>query len=117
MNDDPKDSKKIELPFTPESALTVLRDGASCSQSAYRHKSIAEWCDAFWCAFMDVDAPHEIEVLLPILADVDCQWDLYLSNTYSVDELRTMSLDNVELPRAWFTEWLVEANSALSRTT
>jgi hypothetical protein len=102
-------SEPITLPFTREDALRVLSYGASPEQSPYSHKQIAEWCDRFWCQYLDVDAPPQIERLLPVLADVDAQWDLFLANTYSLEELRTQSFEDVRLPTAWFEEWLTQA--------
>lgn len=58
---------------------------------------------------MDVDAGPAIERLMPILADVETQWDLFLANTHSFEELRAMSLDDVRLPVEWFEQWLREA--------
>jgi hypothetical protein len=60
---------------------------------------------------MDVDAPPPIERLLPLLADVDAQWDLFLANTYSLEELRIQSFEGVRLPTEWFEEWLSKART------
>ena len=98
-------SPLIPLPFTAESVDQVLAWGACPDASPYSHKRIAEWCDAFWCEYLEVDAPTEIERLLPILTDVETQWDLYLANTYSLDELRTLSFESVRVPTAWFEDW------------
>lgn len=99
-------SSPIPLPFTAESVAQVLAWGASPDVAPYSHKQIAEWCDAFWCCYLDVDAPAEIERLLPLLTDVETQWDLYLANHYSVDELRTLSFESERMPTEWFGEWL-----------
>ncbi|NKI97841.1 hypothetical protein [Rhizobacter sp. SG703] len=99
----------IQLPFTVESVAKVLAWGAAPDMAPHSHRQIAEWCDRFWCRHLDVDAPEEIERLLPILADVETQWDLYLANTYSLDELRTRSFENERMPTAWFEEWLKAA--------
>jgi hypothetical protein len=42
---------------------------------------------------LDVDTDPEIEKLLPVLTDVETQWDLYLANTYTFEELRSRSLE------------------------
>ncbi|MBX9900189.1 MAG: hypothetical protein K2Y28_05340 [Burkholderiaceae bacterium] len=102
-------SDSIPLPFILESVVRVLAWGSEPDTSPYSHKQIAEWCDSFWCEFMDVDVAPDIERLLPILADVDVQWDLFLANTYSFDQLRSLSLDEVRLPKEWFAGWLAEA--------
>jgi len=100
----------IQLPFTVESVAAVLAWGAAPDTAPHSHKQIAEWCDRFWCRYLDVDAPEEIERLLPILTDVETQWDLYLTNTYSLVELRTRSFESERMPTAWFEEWLKAAS-------
>ena len=40
------------------------------------------------------------------LADVDAQWDLFLANTYTFDELRILDYNSVRLPKEWFVDWL-----------
>ena len=104
-------SDPIELEFSRENALNLLRFGAYPNESPFSHKQIAEWCDRFWCEYLDIDAPQEIERLLPILTDVETQWDLFLANTYSLEELRVGNFESVRLPVQWFEEWLKEANA------
>lgn len=104
-------SELIELEFTRENALKLLSMGAHPERSLYSHKQIAEWCDKFWCQYLDVDAPNEIEKLLPILTAVETQWDLYLANTYSLKHLQTGNFEDVALPVEWFEEWIKEANA------
>jgi hypothetical protein len=104
-------SDPIELEFTRENALSLLRLGLTPNESPFSHKQIAEWCDKFWCKYLDIDAPREIELLLPILTDVETQWDLYLANTYSVSELQKGDFESVRLPIEWFEQWLQEANA------
>jgi hypothetical protein len=101
-------SKPIPLPYTPEAVVQVLSWGASPKAAPYSHKQIAEWCDRFWCQYMDVDAPDSIERLLPTLADVDAQWDLFLATTFSLEDLQTKSFEKVCMPVAWFEDWLLE---------
>ena len=99
------------LPFTPEAVTQVLVWGANPAKSPHSHKQIAEWCDRFWCKYIDVDPPPEIAKLLPILTDVETQWDLYLANTYSVEQLRTQSFEDIRLPIEWFREWLQQVRA------
>jgi hypothetical protein len=103
-------SNPIPLPFTSEAAMQVLGWGAHPEAAPYSHKQIAEWCDRFWYQYMDVDAPASIERLLPILEDVDTQWELFLANTYSLKELQAQSFEEVQMPASWFEEWLLKAS-------
>jgi hypothetical protein len=99
----------VTLPFTPEAAIQVLCWGTRPESSPHSHKQIALWCDRFWCQYLDVDAPPEIERILPILTDIETQWDLYLANTYSSKELQSSTFEEVILPIEWFQEWLLQA--------
>ena len=102
---------KITLPFTPHSVVEVLRWGAQPSTAPHGHEDIAQWCDRFWCQHLEDDPPEELARLLPVLTDVETQWDLYLANTFTVDELRTLSFAEVQLPVKWFQEWLFQAEA------
>lgn len=105
-------AKPLDLPFTLEAAFQVLQWGARPKTSPYSHKQIALWCDRFWCQYLESDAPPQIKKLLPILADVDTQWELYLINTYSLEELRNKDFEDVTLPLDWFEGWLEQAQRA-----
>ncbi len=94
------------MAFNKDNLLQLLAFGAKPEQSPYSHKQIAEWCERFWNAYSDIDAPENIEKLLPILADVETQWDLYLSNTYSLLELQQLDFEPINLPVEWFNEWI-----------
>lgn len=102
-------SAPIPLPFEVEAAIKILGWGAKPNTSPYSHKQISEWCDRFWCQYLDVDAPPEIEKLLSILTDVETQWDLFLANTFSLEELKSCNFEQVQLPVEWFEQWLAQA--------
>ncbi len=104
-------SKVIELEYSKANLLVLLSHGAEPDKSPYSHKQIAEWCEMFWNKYFDDDAPSEIEEIMPILAEVETQWDLYLANTFSIDELRNLSFENVKLPINWFIDWAAQANA------
>lgn len=99
-------SKPILLPFSLSNFLLLLQHGANPSVSPYSHKQIVEWCDKFWCQYLDLDAPAEIEAILPLLTDVETQWDLYLANTFTIEQLRSSNFENENMPIEWFEEWL-----------
>ena len=100
----------IDLPFTVEAALKVLHWGTLTVGSPFSHQQLAQWCDRFWCHYLHDDAPAELKPLLPILTAVETQWDLFLVNTYSFEELRTGAFEQARMPIEWFEEWLQEAN-------
>jgi hypothetical protein len=90
---------QIQLPYTRESLVYLLACGAHPDTSPYTHKSIAKWCEIFWLKYADIDAPEEIEQLMPVLADVETQWDCY--EGCSATEVNWM-------PVQWFEEWQQE---------
>lgn len=104
-------SKIIELEFSKDNLLKLLSDGARSEDFFYSHKQIAEWCERFWNKYMDVDAPSDIEQIMPVLADVETQWDLYLANTYAISELKQVNFESERLPTDWFNKWISVVNA------
>ena len=51
------------------------------------------------------DKGSSLKVFVDIAEDVSAQWDMYLSNTYSLEQLQTLNFSRVELPNQWFQEW------------
>ncbi|MBA3927767.1 hypothetical protein [Listeria rustica] len=41
-----------------------------------------------------------------LLEDMSAQWELYLVNTYTIEELQNLSLQQVKLPEIWLRRWL-----------
>jgi len=100
----------IPLEFTLSSLREVLSWGAQPESSPYTHEEIAHWCDQMFMRFMDVDCDSALDNAISVAASVDCQWDLFLANSYSIEKLSTLDLSKVFLPVEWFQEWLVELN-------
>lgn len=98
--------KLINLPFTPESLRQVLSWGAMSEGAPHTHQEIAHWCDRMHMALLDVDCEPNVDKAVSVAADVDCQWDLFLVNTYKIEELRALDFSSVRLPVEWFTDWL-----------
>ena len=88
-------SKNIDLKFDAKSFNQVLLWGANPDAAPYDHSEIAHWCESFWNLYCDKDNPAEIEKLMPILADVETQWVLWV-----------ISNKSASIPVAWFREWL-----------
>ena len=99
-------SEPINLEFTRENTIKLLLLGKVPSESPYSHKQIAEWCERFWNKYCEIDAPEEIEKIMPVLADIETQWELFLANTFELTELQNQDFSNVKLPTMWFTNWL-----------
>lgn len=98
--------KLIPLPFTIESLRTILNWGEHHENSEYTHQQIAHWCDLMHMKYIDTDESPDFDRALSIAADVDCQWDLYLANTYQLKELQELDFSKVKLPIEWFADWL-----------
>ena len=107
------ESRVIDLPFTVDSARVVLSAGLD-PNSRISHQDIAHWCERFWKLYRDVDAPREIEQIMPILAGVETQWDLFIANTYKLEELQKLDFGSVRLPHEWFEDWIKRMNAELS---
>ncbi len=100
---------KTELPFTVENLKFLLTEGEK-PKSTYTHQQIADWCIRFWLEFDEL-RENENDLLyqaIEIALDVDAQWDLYLTNEFTFNELSEMDFSKVELPTEWFSQWLKE---------
>ncbi len=105
-------SKKIELPFTVESLRVVLTWGAALENSAFSHQDIAHWCDRFHMAMFDFDTDRTMDIATGVASDVDVQWDLFLANTYTSEQLRELDFSAVAIPVDWFLDWLSQLDAA-----
>jgi hypothetical protein len=98
----------IAMLFTIENLKSILEYGLDVE--SYTHQQIADWCCRFGLERAEGSLSEVEDAALDIAADialdVDAQWDLYLENEYSDDELKSMDLSKVVLPREWFNEWL-----------
>lgn len=105
----------INLPYTFDN-LKELLNNICKKENKFSQYEFAKWCDNLTMAFEDVDDKTEDlndrdELAFVIAREIECQWDLYLINTYSVKELRTLDLSQVSLPQEWLLKWLKELNS------
>ena len=60
-------------------------------------------------AHLDKDDSPTMARVLSIAANVSCQWDLYLANTYSLKQLQALDFADVRLPLDWFDAWREQA--------
>ncbi len=99
----------ISLPLSIESLRALLTYGGS-ADSPFTHQQIKDWAFRFWWECNEGSLAEVDDAMLSLAADVaydvHAQWDLFLANTYSLAELQRLDFALVELPRAWFLEWL-----------
>lgn len=103
-------SRHIDLPFGVDSLRKVLEWGTKPEGAPFTHHEIAHWCDRMFMAFLDTDSEPKLAKAVRVAADVDCQWDLFLANSYSVTELQRLDFSKVQLPLEWFSDWLINLN-------
>ena len=98
---------KIEIPFTVENLKVFLAEGRN-KDSDYTHQQIADWCFRFYLEFNELrHINYDLYLKVKDIAlDVDTQWDLYLSNENTFDELKGLDFSKVRLPEEWFGQWL-----------
>lgn len=102
---------QIDLPFTVVNLSALLAEGAH-SDGRYTHQQIKDWADQFWRTQFEmptsrgVNVPPVIEKAAELAQEIEMQWDMHLSNTYTLPELQRLDFPQVHLPREWFTSWL-----------
>ena len=72
----------------------------------YTHQDVAHWCDRFIMAARTGECRPTDRKAASIAEDVSAQWDLFLSNTFSLPQLQALDFSAVRLPTEWFHEWL-----------
>ncbi|WP_214724572.1 hypothetical protein [Exiguobacterium sp. s143] len=80
------------------------------------HEELADWCYRYMTNLYQNDLYHIAtdgrrsyplsEQATEVVNDIDAQWDLYLANSYSLNELQTIDLSTINLPREWLAKWL-----------
>ena len=103
----------LSLPYTAASAIKVLEQGASGDRSPFSHRQLADWCYRFCQAHYDTEAAPEIAAVLPVVYDVDTQWELSMANSIPQSDLGSVDLDSIVLPSTWFVSWHQRAVAAL----
>lgn len=101
--------REIPLPFTRESLTTVLAWGAGEQPSTHSHQDIANWCDRLsmaWATDTLSDDEDTLRPLVDIAEDVSAQWELFLANTYTLQQFQALQFSAVTLPIVWFQGWL-----------
>lgn len=71
--------------------------GVVNSSNKFSHQHICNWCDKYYMKYMDDFNFYNSEVY-KVIEDISAQLDLYLSNTYSLEELQQLDFSKVELP-------------------
>ena len=100
----------INEPFSIASLRHLLI--SALSSSLYTHQQIADWAGRFSHECLEGKlSEHEndkISKAADIAQDVNAQWDMFLYNTYSLEQLQNMDFSQVKLPADWFKEWHAE---------
>ena len=101
-------SHKIDLPFSVESLEVVLSWGKGIDETQYSHQDIANWCDLFHMNIYVDNRDDILNIAKKIAEDVSAQWDMFLSNSYQLEELQKLDFSLVKLPVEWFSNWLIK---------
>jgi hypothetical protein len=95
----------INFLYSYESLIRLL-SRISKNENNFSHYDFAQWCDNFTMVFDEVDSSPTVENAVIVARDIECQWDLFLVNSYSLEELQNIDLSKVKLPQEWFVQWL-----------
>ena len=92
--------------YTSDSLKKVIKLAVINSIS---HKELVDWCEAF---LQEISKDTNIKVnrslskkAIMVALDIENQWELYLSNTYTLEELQDLEQKEVKMPIQWLKEW------------
>lgn len=70
------------------------------------HKELADWCYEYWSHYWNDDAKDSNIKIFEVAEDIDAQWELYLVNSFPLNELQTLDQSTVKMPTDWWEDWL-----------
>ena len=100
---------EIQLEFVPSNLRKVIEWGAEPAKSPHSHQAIAMWCERFWNKYCEFDAPEEIEEVMPLLAEIETEWDIYIANYKEQHPHAVKSAP--QLPPQYFESWAKRINA------
>lgn len=102
----------INIPYTVGNLKTLL-DTLCNKENSFSHYDFVNWCDNLTMVFDNdegIELDENVSMAIEIARDIECQWDLFLVNTYSLEELQKLDLSKVKLPYQLFKDWLKQLN-------
>ena len=101
---------KIDASYTFGNFKKLLE--TSCNdENKFSHNDFVKWCDNLTKIFEDEELNEDDFTCFTIARDIECQWDLFLINTYSIEILQSLDLNQVSLPQEWFLDWFNQLNN------
>ncbi|NGY88856.1 hypothetical protein F6Y05_38400 [Bacillus megaterium] len=92
--------------YTADSLKKVIKLAVINSIS---HKDLVDWCEEF---LQETSKDTSISInrsknkkAIMVALDIENQWELYLSNTYTFEELQKLEQKEVKMPKQWLEEW------------
>lgn len=99
----------LQLPLNC-AVLAHLLAAAATGESGPTHQQIADWARRF-CNYIRESRDRGTAVSSAdeagcrVAEDIDAQWDLFLFNTFAIEQLRSIDVSLISLPRERFAEW------------
>ena len=92
--------------YTADSLKKVIKLAVINSIS---HKDLVDWCEEFLQenskdTSISINRSKNKKAIMVAL-DIENQWELYLSNTYTFEELQKLEQKEVKMPKQWLEEW------------
>jgi hypothetical protein len=102
-------AKDISFPLTKDNLKTLLIELLN-GTSNYSHQDFANLCSKhfvnIYSSEMDFEHFGIDDKTYEVINDVDTNWDIYLVNSYTIDQLKELNLSTVTLPEDWLKEWI-----------
>lgn len=69
------------------------------------HKELVDWCSRKLAEVYSENDDLYLDEFIEIAKDIDAQWELHLTNTFSLSELQRIDLNRVTMPKDWLVRW------------
>lgn len=103
----------INFSYEPENLLKLLMDSQT-ENSKVTHYDLADWCEGYSRYWHKIDEKREVLLTpqqkssLKVAESIDCQWELYVTSSFSLKELRELDFHTVSMPTKWINDWIIQ---------
>ena len=99
----------LDLAFSHESFERLLTAGVDAA-SPYSHQQIVDWCERLAKESLEgsVSVVNDPNLIIGAQAaeDIVINWELYVTNIYTLDQLKKLDFAKVKLHGEFFKNWL-----------
>lgn len=98
--------RHINVAHTTENLKQLLIQVIN-KNNLFTHEELANWCCNYTDNLRDSNLVRRADINgFSVAEDIDCQWELNLTNSYTLEQLQLVDKSTIKFPENWFKNWL-----------